>query len=104
MNMENLRKMKKHAILLNLGRGPIINEADLAQALDEGIIAAAGLDVLSTEPMREDNPLYRIKDSRKLLVTPHIAWASMEARQKLADEVAENIAAWMNGEKRNVVS
>lgn len=104
MNIENLRKMKKSAILLNLGRGLIVNEADLVQALNEELIAAAGLDVLSAEPMRKDNPLCQIKDSRKLFVTPHIAWASMEARQKLADEVAENITAWVKGEKRNVVS
>ena len=67
------------------------------------MIAGAGLDVLSVEPMRKDNPLRKLQDSRKLVITPHIAWASVEARQRLADETAENIRAWMRGEKRNVV-
>ena len=76
-------KMKKSAILLNLGRGPIVVEKDLAEALKSGTIAAAGLDVLSAEPMRADNPLREIKDSDKLMITPHIAWASIEARTRL---------------------
>lgn len=76
-------KMKKSCIFLNLGRGPIVVEKDLADALDAGEIAAAGLDVLCEEPMSEHNPLRRIKDSRKLFITPHIAWASVEARTRL---------------------
>ncbi len=76
-------KMKKNAILINVGRGPIIVEKDLAEALESGQIAAAGLDVLDIEPMSPDNPLVRIKDSTKLLITPHIAWAAVEARQRL---------------------
>lgn len=83
INMEILRKMKRSCIFLNLGRGPIVVEADLADALEENVIAAAGLDVLCEEPMSEANPLRRIKDSKKLLITPHIAWASVEARTKL---------------------
>lgn len=83
INKEALSKMKKSAILLNLGRGPIVNEKDLADALDNGTIRAAGLDVLSVEPIEETNPLLRIKDSTKLLITPHIAWASVEARTRL---------------------
>ncbi len=83
MNKEAFAKMKKSAILLNVGRGPIINEADLAEALNNKTIAAAGLDVLSVEPMQEDNPLRRIKDSERLLITPHIAWAGVEARNRL---------------------
>ena len=83
INMEVLKKMKRDCIFLNLGRGPIVVEADLADALDEGIIAAAGLDVLCEEPMSENNPLRKIKDSKKLLITPHIAWASVEARTRL---------------------
>lgn len=83
MNKEAFAKMKKSAILLNVGRGPIINEADLAEALNNKTIAAAGLDVLSVEPMQEDNPLRGIKDSEQLLITPHIAWAGVEARNRL---------------------
>ncbi|MBP5594122.1 MAG: D-2-hydroxyacid dehydrogenase [Pseudobutyrivibrio sp.] len=78
-----LEKMKNTAILVNVGRGPIIVEKDLADALECGQIAAAGLDVLDVEPMSSDNPLVRIKDSTKLLITPHIAWAAVEARQRL---------------------
>ena len=83
MNKEAFAKMKNSAILLNVGRGPIINEADLAEALNNKAIAAAGLDVLSVEPMQEDNPLRGIKDSELLLITPHIAWAGVEARNRL---------------------
>ena len=78
-----LSKMKKNAILINVGRGPIIVEKDLADALESGKIAAAGLDVLDMEPMSPENPLVRLKDSTKLLITPHIAWAAVEARQRL---------------------
>ena len=73
MNREAFEKMKSSAILLNVGRGPIVNESDLAEALNTGKIAAAGLDVLSVEPMQKENPLRMIKDSEKLLITPHIA-------------------------------
>ena len=83
INMEILKKMKRSCIFLNLGRGPIVVESDLAHALEEDIIAAAGLDVLCEEPMSETNPLRRIKNSKKLLITPHIAWASVEARTRL---------------------
>ena len=85
MNRETFAKMKKNAIFLNLGRGPIVVEQDLYGALETGEIAAAGLDVLTKEPMSVDNPLRKIKDSGKLLITPHIAWASVEARTKLMD-------------------
>lgn len=83
MNRETFGKMKASAIFLNLGRGPIVVEEDLAEALEQGVIAAAGLDVLSVEPMSRENPLRRIKDSNRLLITPHIAWASVEARMRL---------------------
>ena len=73
----------KSAIFLNLGRGPIVVEQDLADALKNNEIAAAGLDVLCVEPMSADNPLREIKDSNKLIITPHIAWASVEARTRL---------------------
>lgn len=87
MNAEAFSKMKKSAIFLNLGRGPIVVEQDLADALNNEVIAAAGLDVLAAEPMRADNPLKDIKDSEKLLITPHIAWASVEARTRLMEIV-----------------
>jgi len=83
MNKEAFAKMKKSAIFLNLGRGPIVVEEDLAEALENETIAAAGLDVLSVEPMVKENPLRRIKDSKRLIITPHIAWASVEARTRL---------------------
>ncbi|QFJ54123.1 D-2-hydroxyacid dehydrogenase [Pseudobutyrivibrio xylanivorans] len=83
MDAAAFSKMKKSAILINVGRGPIIVEKDLAEALESGQIAAAGLDVLDVEPMSPDNPLVRIKDSDKFIITPHIAWAAVEARQRL---------------------
>lgn len=87
MDKDAFDKMKKTAILLNLGRGPIVVEADLADAIEQGRIAAAGLDVLCKEPMSPDNPLRRIKDSDKLLITPHIGWASVEARTRLMQTI-----------------
>lgn len=83
MNYEAFSRMKNTAIFLNLGRGPIVVEQDLADALKRHIIGAAGLDVLSVEPMSPDNPLREIKDSKRLIITPHIAWASIEARTRL---------------------
>ena len=91
MNAEAFSKMKPTAIFLNLGRGPIVVEKDLAEALENKIIAAAGLDVLSEEPMSADNPLRRIKDSERLLITPHIAWASVEARTRLMEIILGQI-------------
>lgn len=89
MNRNAFAKMKKSAIFLNLGRGPIVVEEDLAEALNLGEIQAAGLDVLTREPMSPDNPLKNIKDSNRLLITPHIAWASVEARTRLM-KIIEN--------------
>lgn len=83
MDAAAFAKMKDSAIFLNVGRGPIVAEADLADALESGQIAAAGLDVLDEEPMRRDNPLRRISDSTKLIITPHIAWAAVETRRRL---------------------
>ena len=85
MDKEAFSKMKSSAIFLNVGRGPIVVEEDLTLALEQGEIAAAGLDVLCVEPMSADNPLKRMKDSDKLLITPHIAWASVEARTRLME-------------------
>ena len=96
MNAKAFAQMKKSAIFLNLGRGPIVVEQDLADALNEGWIAAAGLDVLSVEPMSADNPLRQIKDSDKLIITQHIAWASVEARTRLMDIIYHQIREYMN--------
>jgi glycerate dehydrogenase len=101
---EQLRRMKKSAVLLNLGRGPIINENALARALKGEWIAAAGLDVLTVEPMLDSNPLIEIQDSTRLIITPHIAWATVEARQRVTDEVFKNITAFLKGEARNLVT
>ncbi len=103
IDMAALKKMKSSAILINVARGPVIVDEDLTQALEQGIIAGAGLDVLTKEPMPADSPLHRIKDSRKLLITPHMAWASVEARQRCADEIYLNIKAFLDGQKRNRV-
>lgn len=100
---EEFEKMKSSAILLNLGRGPIINEAALAAALETEKIQGAGLDVLTVEPMREDNPLLKIQDSTKLIITPHIAWATVEARTRCVQEVHKNLEAYLKGEERNCV-
>lgn len=96
MDAAALSKMKASAILINVGRGPIIVEKDLADALESGQIAAAGLDVLDVEPMSPENPLVRIKDSDKLLITPHIAWAAVEARQRLMKIIDGQIQEWKN--------
>jgi glycerate dehydrogenase len=93
--------MKKTAILINTSRGPVIKEADLKKALDEGIIAAAGVDVLSTEPAKEDNPLLTCKNC---IITPHIAWASFEARSRLMNIFKSNVEAFVAGKPINVVN
>lgn len=96
MNREAFARMKPSAVFLNLGRGPIVDEAALTEALSTGMIAAAGLDVLSQEPMSEDNPLRSIKDSERLIITPHIAWASIEARTRLMEIILEQIKEFFN--------
>lgn len=96
MNREAFARMKPSAVFLNLGRGPIVDEAALTEALNTGMIAAAGLDVLSQEPMSEDNPLRSIKDSERLIITPHIAWASIEARTRLMEIILEQIKEFFN--------
>lgn len=103
INSNMLALMKKHAILLNLGRGGIVNEKDLAEALDRNIIGGAALDVLEKEPMAPDNPLLKAANSHKLIITPHIAWASVEARSRLIQEIVSNIEAFLGGESRNRV-
>lgn len=98
---ETIKQMKKTAYLLNLGRGNIIVETDLTKALNENLIAGAALDVLEKEPMQEDHPFFKVKDQNKLLITPHIAWSSIEARNRLVQEVVLNINAFKENQKRN---
>lgn len=102
MDADAFDKMKKTAIFINVGRGPIVNEKDLAKALKKEKIAAAGLDVLEQEPMKKDNPLHKLDVGDRLLITPHIAWAAVEARTRLLDEVYQNLNAFLKGESRNV--
>lgn len=104
INREAFDKMKKTAVLINVARGPVVNQQDLYQALVEGKITAAGLDVLEKEPMEASNPLCQIKDSTKLIITPHMSWASLESRTRLVSEVAKNIEAFLQGRDRNVVN
>ena len=94
LNRSNLKYLKDETILLNLGRGGIINETDLAQALNSQDIYV-GLDVVSKEPIEEDNPLLSVTDYDRLLITPHIAWASIEARQKLLKGIVSNIQSFL---------
>ena len=98
MNADAFRKMKKTSIFMNLGRGPIVVEEDLAAALEDGIIAGAGLDVFGQEPLKKDNPLLQIKNKDRLIMTPHIAWATVEARSRLISNVADNIRSYLSGE------
>ena len=101
INKETIEKMKPEVFLVNTGRGPLINEQDLADALNNGRIAGAGLDVLSTEPPSEDNPLPKAKNCS---ITPHIAWATFEARNRLMQIATENLKAFLDGNPQNVVS
>ena len=100
INAENLRQMKKSAFLLNTSRGPIVVDQDLTDALNEGRLGGAGIDVLSVEPPPKDNPLFK---ARNCIITPHIAWATKEARTRLMTMAAENLAAFAQGSPINVV-
>ena len=101
VNAQRLAAMKSTAYLINTSRGGVIHEQDLADALNEGRIAGAGLDVLSTEPPPVSNPLLTAKNC---LITPHIAWASRAARQRLIAATSENIGGFLDGLPRNVVA
>ncbi len=101
INRRTLALMKPSAFLINTSRGPLVVDQDLADALNAGRLAGAALDVLSIEPPPEDSPLL---SARNCLVTPHMAWATREARSRLMDAVVENLAAWAAGKPRNVVS
>ena len=101
INKSTIGKMKSSVFLINTGRGHLINEQDLAEALNAGRIAGAGLDVLSIEPPKADNPLLKAKNC---FITPHIAWATFEARTRLMNIATENLKAFMNGKPVNIVS
>lgn len=100
INKDTISKMKQGAILINTARGPLINEADLADALRTGHLYAAGLDVLCQEPMSPDCPLLGLDNC---IITPHIAWAARESRQRLMDTSVDNLRQWMQGHPQNVV-
>ncbi|MBP7737670.1 MAG: D-2-hydroxyacid dehydrogenase [Spirochaetes bacterium] len=101
VNREFISRMKKRAFLINMARGPIVDPAALREALETGAIAGAALDVMETEPPRADDPLLKAPN---LILTPHIAWASIESRRRLLGEIAENIRSFLGGIKRNVVN
>jgi glycerate dehydrogenase len=103
INYEAFTKMKKEAVVINVARGPIIVDEDLARAIDEEIIGGAALDVFKVEPIPADNPLLNIKNKDKIILTPHIAWASEEARNRLFTDLLENINAYNRKEIRNRV-
>lgn len=100
INADRLKRMKRSAFLINTSRGPVVVEKDLAQALNDGTIAGAGLDVLSLEPPSEGNPLFTAKNC---IITPHIAWATKEARVRLMDIAVDNVEAFLSGKPVNVV-
>lgn len=101
VNERRLKLMKPSAILINTGRGPLVNEQDLANALNNGTIYAAGVDVLSTEPPRADNPLLSAKNC---FITPHIAWATQEARQRLMEIACNNVEQFIKNKPQNVIN
>ena len=96
INYERLQQMKKTALLINVGRGGIVNEADLARALDEELIAGAGVDVFEKEPISPENPLLQVKRKDALVLTPHITWASIEARTLLIEKIGQTIDEFLN--------
>ena len=100
VNGERLSLMKSTAFLINTARGPLVDEQALAQALESGVIAGAGLDVLSCEPPSPENPLIK---ARKCYVTPHYAWATLAARKRLMHETVSNLRSFFEGKARNVV-
>jgi glycerate dehydrogenase len=103
INLEAFRKMKRNALLINTARGGLVDEAALVQALDQGLIAGAGFDVLTVEPPRDGNPLLDVRRTNFIL-TPHVAWASDGAMQFLADQLIDNIELWCAGTPQHLVS
>ena len=101
INRDNIAKMKDGVIIINNSRGQLVVEQDLADALNSGKVYAAGLDVVSTEPIQSDNPLLTAKNT---IITPHISWAARAARQRIMDITTDNVKAFMNGAPVNVVN
>ena len=101
INKDTISKMKDGVIILNNSRGPLVVEQDLADALNSGKVAAAGLDVVSTEPIKPDNPLLQAKNC---IITPHISWAPKESRQRIMDCAVANVKAYIAGAPINVVN
>ena len=101
VNAERLAMMKPSAFLINTSRGPLVDERALAEALNAGRIAGAGLDVLAVEPPPADHPLYKAKNCQ---ITPHIAWATRAARQRLLDTAVANVREFLAGKPQNVVN
>ena len=101
INKDSIAKMKDGVILINNSRGQLVVEQDLADALNSGKVFAAALDVVSTEPIKADNPLLTAKNC---LITPHISWAAKEARQRIMDITVDNIRSYVEGDPKNVVN
>jgi glycerate dehydrogenase len=103
IGMAEFRRMTRRPIVVNTSRGGLVVEEDLEQALDQGLVAAAGLDVTLPEPPPADSAIMRLARRRDVIVTPHTAWASDEAQQRLADQLIDNIEAFVAGKPRNLV-
>jgi glycerate dehydrogenase len=101
VNANLLGRMRRNAILINASRGPLVNESDLAAALNAGAVAAAAVDVVASEPIRQDNPLLA---ARNVVITPHLAWATLDARRRLMVTTAENVRAFLAGTPQNIVN
>lgn len=101
MDKTAFKKMKSSAIFINVARGPFVKEEDLAYAIDHGWIAGAGLDVMEIEPLPLSSPLLQIQNKNRILLTPHMAWGSKEARTRLIDELVFNLEAYLSGKRRN---
>lgn len=104
INMEAMKKMKSTSYIINVARGKVVNNTDLYEALTNGIIRGAGLDVIEEEPITDKNPLSKIMDSDKLIITPHLGWASTEARQRCVDFAYDNVKSFLEGKPKNLVN